>query len=183
MRQRVARSVRGFSLIELLLTVSVAATLMAISVPLLNKLSDSTKLTNTTDQVEREMQTAKLRSVSTNTTMRFRTNCPSTGYYRIVEVLGTSADTAASRCNPATYPFKTTGVDFASPPNFDGVLRQLLDGATVTTATIEFHPDGTAWDASSGTATAISSSLTVTVSRNGLSKNITLNSLGKILVQ
>jgi prepilin-type N-terminal cleavage/methylation domain-containing protein len=174
---------RGFSLIELMLTMAVAATLMAIAVPAMNAMSDATKLSAAAQQLERELQTARMKAVTNNTPLRLRTNCPMTGYFRIVELLGTPTDTSASRCNATTYPWPAADNDLATMPNFDGPVRQLLNSATVGTASIEFRPDGTAWDTSSGTATAISSSVTITVTRNGKTKNITVNALGKVLLQ
>jgi prepilin-type N-terminal cleavage/methylation domain-containing protein len=174
---------RGFSLIELMLTMAVAATLMAIAVPAMNAMSDATKLSAAAQQLERELQTARMKAVTNNTPLRLRTNCPTTGYFRIVELLGTASDTSASRCNATTYPWPAADNDLATMPNFDGPVRQLLNSATVGTASIEFRPDGTAWDTSSGTATAISSSVTITVTRNGKTKNITVNGLGKVLLQ
>jgi hypothetical protein len=130
------------------------------------------------------MQMTRLRAVSTNTVIRFRTNCPSTGYARAVEVLGTSADTGTSRCDPTTYPWKTIAADFASPPNFDGKVVTLLNGATVNTLNIEFRPNGTAWQVDgSGVVSAISTAATLTVTRNGKTKTITVNPMGKILLQ
>ena len=184
MRFRVQAPPRGFTIIELLLTVAIAATLAAIALPILNTVSDSTKLNTETQKVEREMQTARLKSVSTNTVLRFRTNCPSTGYVRTVEVLGTSADAGTTRCDPTTYPWKTVAPDFATPPNFDGPVRMLINAATVTTLNVEFRPNGTAWQVDgSGVVTAISTSVTVTVTRNGKSRDITVNPMGKILLQ
>jgi prepilin-type N-terminal cleavage/methylation domain-containing protein len=181
---RVRTRPRGFSLIELLLTVAIATTLAVIALPVLSNVSESTKLTTWTQRVEREMQTARLRAVSTNTALRFRTNCPSAGYFRIVEVLGTSADASTSRCDPTTYPWKTQPPDFATPPNFDGPVRSLLDGVTLNTLNVEFRANGTAWQVDgSGVVSAISSTVTVTVTRNGKSRNITVNPMGKILVQ
>jgi prepilin-type N-terminal cleavage/methylation domain-containing protein len=175
---------RGFSLIELLLTVAIAATLAAIALPVLNSVNDSTKLNTEAQKVEREMQMTRLRAVSTNSVMRFRTNCPATGYVRAVEVLGTSADTPATRCDPTTYPWKTIAPDFASPPNFDGKIVTLINGATVNSLNVEFRPNGTAWQVdTSGNVTAISTSLTLTVTRNGKTKTITVNPMGKILLQ
>ncbi|PYR90472.1 MAG: hypothetical protein DMF84_20715 [Acidobacteria bacterium] len=183
MRRMLNHDARGFSLIELVLTLAIAATLAAIAVPAFSSVSDSTKLSNAAQQVERELQKARMKAVANNTPLRFRTNCPSTGYFRIVELLGTSADTPTTRCDAATYTWPAADTDLSTTPNFDGPVRQMLNSATVTTASIEFRPDGTAWDTSSGTATAITSSITITVTRSGKTKAITVNNLGKVLLQ
>jgi prepilin-type N-terminal cleavage/methylation domain-containing protein len=183
MRRIATHDARGFSLIELVLTLAVAATLAAVAVPILNSVSDSTKLSTAAQQVERELQTARMKSVSNNTTLRFRTNCPSTGYYRIVEWLGTGADTPTTRCDASTYRWPAPDNDLATTPNFDGPLRQMLNSATVSTIALEFRPDGTAWDASTGTAVAIATQIAITVTRSGKTKTITVNSLGKVLLQ
>jgi type IV fimbrial biogenesis protein FimT len=174
---------RGYSLIELMQTIAVAATLMAIAVPAMNAMSDATKLSAAAQQLERELQTARMKAVANNTPLRLRTNCPAAGYFRIVEMLGTASDTPASRCNATTYPWPAADNDLATTPNFDGPVRQLVNSATSTTASIEFRPDGTAWDTSSGTATAITTSVTITVTRNSKTRSITVNGLGKVLLQ
>ncbi len=162
---------------------AVAATLMAIAVPAMNAMSDASKLSAAAQQLERELQTARMKAVSNNTPLRLRTNCPATGYFRIVEMLGTANDTPTSRCNATTYPWPASDNDLATTPNFDGPVRQLLNSATVGTASLEFRPDGTAWDTSSGTATAITASVTITVTRNGMTRSITVDGLGKVLLQ
>ena len=166
-----------------MLTVAIAATLAAIALPALSNMSDARKLSDASQQVERELQTARLRAVSTNTPLRFRTNCPSTGLFRIVELLGTSADNTTTRCDLTSYSWPPADNDLATAPNFDGPLKQLLNSATVTTTALEFRPDGTAWQVVSGTPTAIATSVTLTVTRNGNTKTITINGLGKILLQ
>jgi prepilin-type N-terminal cleavage/methylation domain-containing protein len=183
MRRISNHQARGFSLIELMLTLAVAATIAVIAVPALNSVSDSTKLSNATQQVERELQTARMKAVANNTALRLRTNCPSTGYFRIVELLGTSADTATNRCDPSAYPYRGVATDLTTPGKFDGPVRQMLNGATVTTTSLEFRPDGTAWNTTSGTAAAITTPVTLTVTRSGKTKTITVNSLGKVLLQ
>jgi prepilin-type N-terminal cleavage/methylation domain-containing protein len=183
MPRGVSADVRGFTLTELLLTCAIAATLMAMAVPVLSTVNNASKLSNAAQAVERELQTARMRAVSNNTKLRVRTNCPSTGYYRIVEVLETSADNNLSRCDPSTYRWPPPDTDLATVPNLDGPVRQMSSGATATDLWVEFRPDGTAWQVVSGTATAITTSVSMTVTRNGSSKTISVNGLGKVLLQ
>jgi prepilin-type N-terminal cleavage/methylation domain-containing protein len=178
-----SRKNAGFSLTELLITMAVAATLMAAAVPALNAVSDATKLSEAARQLERELQAARTKAVANNTPLRLRTNCPSAGYFRIVEFLGTSSDTPTSRCSISTYPWPAGDNDLSTTPNFDGPLRQLLNSATMGNASIEFRPDGTAWDVSSGTAVTITTPITIVVTRKSATKSITVNNLGKILLQ
>ena len=56
-----ARKCRGFSLIELMIVVGFAATLMAIAVPVVTDVSQTTKLNEAAASVERELQSARLR--------------------------------------------------------------------------------------------------------------------------
>ena len=108
-------------------------------------LSANIKLSEATRLVERELQTARLKAVSTNRRLRVRPNCPATGYIRTVEVLGTAADTASGRCSQTTYPFPPSDQDMITRPNFDGPVRddsQRGDGDRARC--IEFSPDGTA---------------------------------------
>jgi prepilin-type N-terminal cleavage/methylation domain-containing protein len=183
MRPKAGSDVRGFSLTELMLVVAVGATLMAIAVPVFTSISDATKLSNAAQAVERELQTARMRAVSSNTSLRVRTNCPQAGYYRIIERLGTSADGNLSRCSLSSYPWPAADTDLATEPNYDGPVRQMLNDAAVSDGWLEFRPDGTAWQVVSGTAAAITTPVAITVTRNGQSKSITVNELGKVLLQ
>jgi type IV fimbrial biogenesis protein FimT len=71
---------RGFTLIELMMTVALAATLLAIGVPVMLDVTESSKLTGAAREVERELQSARLRAVANNRSLRVRLNCPATGY-------------------------------------------------------------------------------------------------------
>jgi prepilin-type N-terminal cleavage/methylation domain-containing protein len=174
---------RGFTITELMLTVAIAATLAGVAVPLLGSVSNGLKLNEATRMVERELQDARIKAVSTNTPVRMRTNCPAAGYLRIVEVLGTVAlDTAANRCLQTAYPFPADN-DLMTRPNADGPVRVLANSATVNTETIQFAPDGTAKQVVDGLATAIAAQVTLTVTRNGESRLVTINGLGKVQLQ
>lgn len=173
---------RGFSLTELMLTVTVAATLMAITVPVLTDVTEGSKLNAAARELERELQGARLRAVSANRILRVRLNCPATGYYRTVEVLNTTADTATNRCVPSAYPFPAD-TDVMTRPNHDGPVRTLPNGATVATSVLEFHPDGTAYEVVTNVAQTIATPVTLTVTRNNKSKSMTINGAGKIQYQ
>ena len=96
---------RGFSLTELMLTIAVASTLMVVAVPVYSDVSDGTKLNGAARELERELQGARLKAVTSNRILRVRLNCPGAGYYRTVEYLNTSADVATNRCVLSAYPF------------------------------------------------------------------------------
>jgi prepilin-type N-terminal cleavage/methylation domain-containing protein len=176
---------RGFSLIELVFVIALAATLMTIAVPYLGDVSDSAKLNAAEREVERELQSARLKAVSVNRTLQVRLNCPDAGSYRTVEVIGqgSAADTATNRCSTGAYPFPAPDTDVMTRPNYDGPVRLLPEGATVTSANIEFHSDGTAAQVVSNVAQAIETQVTVTVTRKGKSKSVTVNGAGKIQLQ
>ena len=117
-------SERGFSLNELMLTVAVAGAIMAVAVPMLGDVSQNAKLTSAARELEREFQSARLKSVTTNRVLRVRLNCPTTGYYRTVEFLNNAADSATNRCLLSAYPFPADA-NLMTRPNYDGPVRTL----------------------------------------------------------
>lgn len=178
-----ARNDRGFSVIELMMVVLMIGTLAAISLPVMQDMTASIKLNEAARMVEREMADARLKAVSSNRVIRVRLNCPSAGYVRSVEVLGTAADTASNRCMTSAYPFPPADDDIMTRPNFDGPVRVLANPATVTNEVLQFSPDGTAVNVIAGTPTTIVTSVTVTISRNGKSRTVTVNNVGKVQLQ
>jgi len=175
----VLRSERGFSLAEIMLTVAVAGTLMAVAVPIMQDVSASAKLGEAARLVERELQDARLRAVSSNRTLRVRANCPGTGFIRTVEVLGTAADSPTGRCSSSAYPYPPD-LDLITLPNYDGPVRVIPNSATVTAPDIQFLPDGTAQVVAAGVATTISGERTLTITRRSVSRTVTVNAAGKI---
>lgn len=181
----------GYSLIDLMATVAIISTLAAIATPQMISGVDSMRLGMAMRDVERELQFARLKSVSVNRPMRVRLNCPVAGEFRVVELIGTvrtpdAADIAANRCDESVYPYRPTGGDNnrLTRPNNDGPLRRLQRGASFTAfPTLEFWPDGTVHaDAATGNPwpTVPVGGATITVTRKGKTKNIGVNALGKI---
>src|SRR6266513_1334109 len=82
------RAERGFSLVDLMATLAIIGTIAAIGVPLVTDAVESQRLGIELRNVEREIQIARLAAVTTNRPIRVRFNCPSAGYYRRVELIG-----------------------------------------------------------------------------------------------
>ena len=153
--------VRGFTLIELMLVLAVLGLISAMAIPAVLNTTRQIKLAANARAVERELQGARMKAVRSNRAIRVRFNCPATGQYRMVELLGSKqtpatddADSrAATRCGYSAYPFPDTNQDFFSIPNNDGPIQTLQDGFGFGTdaQTVEFWPDGTAHVAAGGT--------------------------------
>lgn len=189
------RGALGFSITDMVATMAVIATLTAVAIPQTVNIVDQMRLGMASRDVERELQYARLKAVSANRPMRVRFDCPSAGMVRAVELIGspaapdsTDADAYTARCNEATYPYRPTGADQSrlSRPNNDGPVRYLQQGTTFTAKqTLEFWPNGTVHTACQSacdiTSTQINT-VTITLSRKSKTKNITVNGLGKILM-
>jgi Tfp pilus assembly protein FimT len=172
----------GFTLLDTLVTIAIASILAAMALPVLTDVASSLRLGESARDVERVMQTARLKAVTASRPIRVHFNCPAVNEYRMTELIGTpsapdAADTAANRCDPAVYPYPATDADPLTRPNDDGPVGFLSTGVSFgTTATLEFWPDGTV-HMSDGTGALPWPS----VPTAGTSvKNITVNGLGKI---
>ena len=185
-RHRARPDETGMSLVELMITTLLLSTVFAIAVPAGKAAMDSLELGTATRQVGRELQTARLRAVSANRPMRVKLNCPVDGQYRLVEVTGVgSIDGANSRCNESLYGYPGPRDNDRATPEHDGPVRYL--GTKVDTLAgpeLEFAPDGTTRVIVNGVAQAMASEATVQISRDGETKEIAVNALGRItLVQ
>jgi type II secretory pathway pseudopilin PulG len=191
------RTEAGFSLVDLLVTITVIGMVAGMATPTLLNVADRMKLGQALREVERELQTARLKAVTSNRTLRVRFNCPVVGQYRMVELLGTPAtplaeDTSATRCKEAAYPFPATDANPLTVPNLDGPLRRLPTVVTFgAVQTLEFWPDGSVHsDNGSGNPwpiipkTSTSDGTAITLVKGSDVRRITVNSLGKVtLVQ
>jgi len=187
----------GISLIDMIASCAVIATVSAMAVPQLVNTVDLLRLGMAVRDVERELQFARLKAVATNRPMRIRFDCPSAGKVRVVEVIGTStrpdandADSVVNRCSETAYPYRPTGADQSrlTRPNNDGPVRTLYSGTSFTAKqTLEFWPNGTVHKQAAGEnpwSVVDVAGTAVTVVKGTSVKTITVNGLGKIqLVQ
>lgn len=183
---------RGFTLIDVMVTIAVFSIIAAAAIPPLRDVSGTITLGQSTRDVERELQTARLKAVTSNRPMRVRFNCPAAGEFRMVELVGTpalpdAADSAANRCSETNYPYPSTDGNPLTRPNHDGPIRRLLrDISFGSTATLEFWPDGSVHKANGAQnpwPTVDAAGTAITVTKGTLVRTITVNSIGKIQIQ
>lgn len=180
----------GFSLIDMLVVVTLIGILSAVAVPTMINSINGMRLGQAAHEVEREIQLAKQKAVGKGRAMRIRFNCPVAGQYRITELLGLTAapdadDTAADRCSDVSYPFPPDG-DPLTLPNLDGPIRRLEPSVSFgTSQTIEFWPDGTAhYDTGVLPWGMIPvAGISITLTRVSKTSTITVNGIGKIQQQ
>lgn len=170
-------------------TVAVVGILAGISVPAFQNLTEGYKLGQTIREVERELQSARLKSVTANRPLRVRFNCPAAGQYRTVELIGSPSvpapeDTAANRCQETAYPSPASDNNPLTRPNHDGPMRRLPTGITFSAAnTLEFWPDGTVHQQNGATLpwpVVPAAGTSVTVAKGAVTKRIDVNGVGKI---
>lgn len=193
MRVPFRQSQRGFSLIDMVVVVSLIGIISAMTVPSMMASLDAMRLGQAARGVERELQVAKARAVGKGRAVRVRFNCPASGQYRITELLGTvsvptAADAAANRCDPVVYPFPASDNNPLTLPNHDGPVQRLdTSVAFDLPQTIEFWPDGTAHYPAGGAASPWPmipvAGVQVRLVRKGVTAAITVNGLGKIQLQ
>jgi prepilin-type N-terminal cleavage/methylation domain-containing protein len=184
----------GFTLIDMIVTMTVLTILMAAALPTLNDVTSGMKLGQAQREVMVEMNSARLIAVSANRPIRIRFNCPAAGKYRVVELIGSPSspdadDSATDRCDDTKWKYPANDNDPVTRPNHDGAVRLLpaqVEFSAVTT--LEFWPDGTVHKQVAGENPWLpldaSTGATIKVRRGTEEKMISVNGLGKIqLVQ
>jgi Tfp pilus assembly protein FimT len=178
------REESGFTLVELLCMFAIALTLSAITVPAVGTFTKMRQAANAARLVERELQTARLKAVTISRSMRVRFDCPGAGQMRLLELTGVATtDSATNRCDPTAFPSPGPNDSLRATPAHDSPVVELPAGTTVTggVAQFEFNPSGAVYAvASNGTVSMIDTDVTLTVTRTGFSKTITVNGLGRV---
>ena len=180
----------------MVIVMAIIGVLSAIAIPQVARIGDAIALGQAQRLVQTELQRARLKAVTTNRVIRVRFDCPASGQFRMVELVGTSsapaaADLAANRCSETAYPFPSADTNPITLPNQDGPIRRVDSTVSFVNppTAIEFRPSGTAWsvDPVSGISTTplagvgnAPDGISITVQKGNATKAITVNALGKV---
>ena len=120
------RNVSGFSLVDIPMSVSLLSTMLAIAVPAAKDTVDGLRLGMATRDIERELQTARLKAVSANRPLRVQLNCPTVGQFRIIEITGVgTTDTDGNRWYGNVFPYQGPKDTDRATPEQDEPVRTL----------------------------------------------------------
>jgi Tfp pilus assembly protein FimT len=186
------RSSNGFSIVDMVIAMTLIATISAIAIPMFKDFGDAVAIGEAQRAVQSELQQARMKAVATNRIMRVRFNCPAPRQFRTLELIGTptipaAQDTAANRCNTTVYPYPASDNNAVTLPNFDGPVRRIDPRVSFgATQTIEFRPTGIAYSVNANgtsTTTLPADGVAITVTKGNSVKTVTVNALGKIATQ
>ena len=178
------RDPSGFTLIDLMLVIALVSVIAEIAVPVATDAAKGMRLGMAIREVERQLQTARLKAISANRPLRVRFNCPAVGQLRIIEVTGVAVtDLDGNRCDETRFPFPGPNDADPATPALDGPVRMLHFTITLTGSDLEFSPNGTTQEVVGGVATRTATPVTLTVSKDRESATVVVNSLGKIDIQ
>jgi Tfp pilus assembly protein FimT len=179
-----ARRAEGFTILELVLVMAGALTVAAIAAPSFSTFIDSNRSATAARLVERELQTARLKAVSSGRSLRLRLNCPAAGRVRLVEVTGVAAtDNASNRCDPVAFPSPGPRDALRATPSLDSPVVYLPDGATVSSPVtiFELDPRGSVYSVGAdGLITPLAGDVVLTIARDGWTNTVRINALGRI---
>lgn len=154
----------GYTLIELLIALSVIGTLSAVAMPVVDSTMRLTTSKTGEQAVAGQLRKARLDAVKRDARVRVAFNCPGAGAVRILSVTGDSTvDNSSTRCT-------TTLAN-------DGQPIWLPSGVTVSSeGALEFDSVGTMTPVS-GVAPA-----TISVANSGITRSITVSGSGRVTV-
>jgi prepilin-type N-terminal cleavage/methylation domain-containing protein len=157
------RSERGFTLVEILVTLALLGVLAAVSLPVVLQSINRNKVWTGSELIGTQIRQARLLAISQNTRFRVRFHCPATGQLRVLVVTGNpTIDDAEDRCSQTV--------------TYDSGIIAMPDGVTLDDAipTLEVNGRGV-YSAVAGGIPA-----TINVSYGDSTRSLTVNSTGQI---
>lgn len=115
----------GFTLIELMVTIVVAAILLAIAVPSFQHLMLSTQLGTAANTLVEQINTARLNAVKLNTVTQF---CGSTGEANTSDTLGSACGTTAGAVYSLPIAATSATKVRSGPAELGGAIQVTRDG-------------------------------------------------------
>ena len=169
---------------ELVMVMAGAVTLAALAGPSFSTLVEANRARTAARQVERELQTARLKAVTASRALRVRLSCPVVGQLRILEVTGIgTTDNATNRCDPVAFPSPGPDDTLRSTPSLDSPVIYLPEGTTVVGDTLhfEFSTRGSVHKVdNAGVTAAVAGDVVLTITLEGWTHTVTINALGRI---
>lgn len=138
------RGVGGFTLVELMITIVVAAILAVVAVPSFHKLLLSNRLTTTADAMVEAINTARMDAVKLNSTTQF---CSNNATANTSDTLGTACGTAAGAVYALPQNSSTAGEVHAATTGMDATLK--ISGNAVA---VRFSGQGFGFNANGGSS-------------------------------
>lgn len=160
------KSEKGFSLIELLITIAIASSLSVIAILYIPGIVDSYRVRGAARQIYSDMQMARLGAIKggRNWAVCFSPGNTNFTSYSIRNTPGTDNNL----CTPDD-PSTGAAPFYRKDVNLSGDYSTLTFDENFTGTNVEFNPNGTA---SSGNVTITKGSRTITVTVNGNTGNI-----------
>lgn len=157
------RSIRGFTLFELLIAMALIGIMSAIGIPTLMESTRRNAVWSASELIGSQIRQARLKAISRNLSFQVRFNCPATGQFRVLQVDGTINTTG--RCaTQLTYDsgamVMPSSVSFSSSPSMPELT---VNSRGVFTST-----------------TTIPATIAVTHASNSASRTLTVSATGQI---
>jgi prepilin-type N-terminal cleavage/methylation domain-containing protein len=155
------RSVRGFTIFELLIVVALIGIMSAIGIPTMMEANRRNAVWSASELIGSQIRQARLKAISRNLSFQVRFNCPSTGQFRVLQVDGTINQ--SSRCSSQLL-YDSGVMAMPSSVSF---------GATPPTLTVNSRGVFTS-------TTTIPATITVTHAANNAARTLTMSATGQI---
>lgn len=151
---------RGFTIVELMVTVAVAAILLVIAVPSFRNIINSNRLTTATNTLVNALNTARMEAIKRNAPVQF---CSNSATNNTSDNLGTGCGTSSGAVVVQTTSTTTTSVLDSAP----GLVAPVQLSGNITA--IRFNSQGIGYEA--GTTSTPYNNTVATLCVAGLSGN------------